>query len=263
MSIVRQLVLIAGSASILIVFLTALSNFASRRSWSPELKRKCVHLSVGLYALSFPFIFDDVWPVLVLTGIGVAAVLILRLPLLAGWSLASALHDVGRKSYGDVMLPASVGLMSILSGNKPSLFILPIAVMVLSDSAAALVGMHYGRRFFPVGSGSKSLEGVMAFFVVTSLIAYPLLLAMTPMNPVDAVLFSIFIAGFGAVIEANSSNGLDNLFVPLGVYLVLSGFNATLPAAGLLGVLTARRFWPHIAGRHAPKSPALTFGASK
>ena len=229
MSIVGQLGLIAGAVGALLTLMAMLSVFARRRSWPAEVQRKCVHLITGLYALSFPFVFQGVWSVLVLAVIGAAVVAVLRLPRFAAWPPASALHGVGRKSYGDLLLPLSVGLIFLLAKNNPVLFVLPIAVLSLSDSAAALIGTRYGRSVFYAGTGTKSIEGVAAFFLVTWLVATVVLLAMTPMRAVDAVFLSLFIAAFGAFVEANSWGGLDNLFVPLGIYLFLSNRLAVTP----------------------------------
>ena len=40
------------------------------------------------------------------------------------------------------------------------LYVLPILVITLSDTASALVGTSYGRGAFAVEDGSKSIEGV-------------------------------------------------------------------------------------------------------
>ena len=39
----------------------------------PELTRKLVHVSMGLVTLSFPWLFDEAWPVIALAGLSVAA----------------------------------------------------------------------------------------------------------------------------------------------------------------------------------------------
>jgi dolichol kinase len=172
--------------------------------------------------------------VLLLIGLVGAVMLVLRLPRFAMSGLGSTLHGVERKSYGELLLALSVGFIFCLSLGNPVLYVLPIAVLTLSDAAAAMIGTRYGRRLFEVEAGTKSLEGVAMFFLVTWIVAMVLLLLMTDIGRTNVVLLSFVIAAFGALVEADSWRGFDNLFVPVGIHLFLASHLQTPPLELLL-----------------------------
>lgn len=188
---------------------------------APEVQRKLVHVATGLAALTFPLIFATPLPVLVLIGLAVLVMLALRSGIAAGHGLGDVLHGVERKSWGEVYLAAAIALLFLRSGEQPVLYVLPILVVTLADTASALVGTAYGRMRFAVEDGSKSLEGVVAFFVVTWLVALIVLLLMTDAGRLNVIVLSALIAAFCALVEAESWRGLDNLFVPVGAHLLL------------------------------------------
>ncbi|HHG88966.1 MAG TPA: cytidylyltransferase, partial [Devosia sp.] len=138
-----------------------------RYELSAEVQRKLVHVATGGAALTFPWIFSSAIPVLILVGIASAIMLLMRQSKIAMNSIGAVLHDVQRNSYGEIYLVLSVGLLFIRSTDAPVLYVLPLLVVTLSDTASALVGTKYGQARFAVVEGTKSLEGVVAFFVVT------------------------------------------------------------------------------------------------
>jgi phytol kinase len=234
MNIATQFGLIVASIAMLLVIMAAVKILGSRYGWSAELQRKSVHVATGLYALTLPLTFSERWPVLVLMGAAGAVMLVLRLPRFADRGLGSTLHGVERKSYGELLLAVSVGFIFWFSLDNPVLYVLPITVLTLSDAAAALIGTRYGRRLFEVEAGTKSLEGVAMFFLVTWIVAMVLLLLMTEIGRANVVLLSFVIAAFGALVEADSWRGFDNLFVPVGIHLFLAGHIETPPLQLLL-----------------------------
>jgi phytol kinase len=230
MSLATGFGLIVFSIALLLGAMAAVKLLARRFELAPELQRKLVHVSTGLYALTLPLTFRDRWPVVVLILASIVVMLALRLPLLARSGLASTLHAVERKSYGEIYLSCAVGFLFFQSQDQPILYVLPILTLTLSDAAAALVGTSYGRKRFPVEGGVKSVEGVVAFFVVTWLLAMILLLAMTDAPRLSVIALGLLVAAFGALVEADSWRGLDNLFVPLSLYFLLAGnLNAPVP----------------------------------
>ena len=229
MSVLAQLGLVLASVATLLAVMAAVKLVGRRYSWSAELQRKCVHVATGLYALTLPLTFSERWPVIVLIGLAGTVMLVLRQPRFAGTGLGSTLHGVERKSYGELLLALSVGLVFCFSIDRPVLFVLPITVLTLSDAAAAMVGTRYGRRIFAVEAGTKSLEGVTMFFLVTWIVATVILLLMTDIGRGNVVLLSVVIAAFGALVEADSWRGFDNLFVPVGIHLFLARHLETQP----------------------------------
>ena len=192
--------------------------------WHAEVSRKAVHVAIGVYALALPLLFDTGWPVVALVLTSLALMAWLRRPASRSSGLGSAIHGVERRSYGDVWLALAIGFVFLQSKGDYVLYALPIAVIALSDAAAALTGTTYGRMRFAVLGGVKSWEGVIAFFAVTLVISMIMLLLLTEVPRVNVVVLSLTIAAFAATVEAVSWRGLDNLFVPIAVHLFLSGW---------------------------------------
>src|ERR1700722_18064654 len=196
----RDIALVVVSLIVLVTVMIGVKWLGSRFSWRPELARKGVHVATGLYATFLPFMFGEVWPVLLLVGIAAAAMLVLRLPRLAKDGLGSTLHGVERHSYGELLLAAAIGVVFALSIGNPVLYVLPMAVLTLSDAAAALVGTRYGRKFFEVEAGNKRAEGGGAFFLVTWIVAMVVLLLLSDIGRGNVILLSLIIAAFGAMV---------------------------------------------------------------
>ena len=221
MTVLQQLLLIPASIAGLLVAMAIVHRLAKRFGWSAELQRKCVHVTTGLYALSLPLTFSAAWPVLLLCSLSVIVLGAMRMPIFAKSGIGSTIHGVERKSYGEILLAVAVGFVFLGSAGRPVLFVLPILVLTFSDAAAALTGVRYGQRLFRVENGTKSLEGVTMFFLLTFIIAIVTLLLMTEVSRGSTILLALAVAAFGAEIEADSWQGLDNFFVPVGLHLFL------------------------------------------
>lgn len=199
-----------------------------RFGWNPEVSRKLVHVATGTLALTFPLLFSNPLPVLVLLGVAIPLMFAIRTGLLGG--LGAALHGVQRQSYGEIYLALAIAITFLRAEEQPVLYVLPILVITLSDTAAALIGTAYGRQRFRVEGGAKSVEGVVVFFVVTWLASLIVLVLMSDAAPLNLVLISMLLAAFCALVEADSWRGLDNLFVPIGAFLLLSRYLGSSPA---------------------------------
>jgi phytol kinase len=211
-----------GSVLVLLGLMALIKRQAASCNWSAEVQRKLVHVSAGLYALTLPWLFAERWPVYMLVGISIAVLLLLRRPAIADSGLGSTIHSVDRSSYGDVLLVAAIGLTYFLADGVLLLYVLPMAVVTLADAAAALAGSAYGRRFFRVESGQKSLEGTAIFFLVTLAICLCCLLLLSALPRTSVVVFAVTIAAFATLIEADSWRGFDNLFIPMGLLVFLN-----------------------------------------
>lgn len=224
---------IAGSVILLAIVLHTVSRFTRVANVDPEIGRKLVHISLGLYCLIFPYVFTYVWEVAATCALAVLVFLLARGTMKT--SLGSGLHAVKRVSYGELLFAVSVALLfwlkdghfvSLALHHKPPvgpvLFVLPILILTLCDAASALVGSRYGRRKFSIEEGSKSFEGVVVFAVTAWLLSLLVILLMTDIGRGEAVLLAFIAAAFGALLEAASWRGLDNLFIPLGLYFLIS-----------------------------------------
>lgn len=224
-----QILVVVASVAGLLAAMKAIRAVGLRWGWGPEVQRKGVHVATGLYAMALPFLFAERWPVVLLVAAAIAVMLVLRLPAFAERGLGAALHGVRRKSAGDLLLALAIGFVFLRSEGAPVLYVLPVLVVTLSDAAAALAGSTYGRRVFAVEDGTKSLEGVAIFFLVTCIVAMTVLLLWTDVPRASVVVVAFTVAAFSALVEADSWRGLDNLFVPIGVHFFLEQHLATPP----------------------------------
>lgn len=216
-----QIVLALGSVAALMCLMAIVRHLAGVWQINAEVQRKLVHIGTGLYALLLPWLFPDRWPIYLLVGVTLIVMAILRLP---NSRLGATLHGVERQSYGDFLLAISVGVCLFLATDlgQMYLYVLPIAVLTLADAAAALTGSAYGTKFFKVEEGDKSIEGSAIFFLLTLVIAMMVLMLMTPFAPLNIILLSLMVAGFGTLVEAASWRGFDNLFLPVGILIFLA-----------------------------------------
>jgi phytol kinase len=183
----------------------------------PELSRKLVHIAGGLFALSFPWLFDSPWPVVALAVVSVAVLVALRHA-----PVGQVLHAVGRSSKGELYFPVAVAAVFYLSKGVAVLYTIPILLLTLADAVAALIGVRYGLvKFDTFEGGRKSVEGAVAFFTVAFLCTHLTLLFTTHVGRVETVLIGLLIGFLVMLVELVSWRGLDNLFIPLFSFALL------------------------------------------
>ena len=249
MTAAAQTGLVLGLIAGLLALMAGLGRLAKARGWPAEVQRKIVHVAAGGLAMGLPWIFAADWPVYLLLGLTLLAMGALRLPVLR--AMGGTLHGVDRQSFGDFFLVLGVGLVFLFHDGDPVLYILPLAVLTLADAAAALAGSAYGRTFLKVEEGRKSLEGSAVFFGVTLVVALLCLLFLSETPPGAIIVLAAAIAGFATVVEADSWQGFDNLFLPMGVQIFLIAtlgldnwdivLRMAFLAAGLTGVAVLAR----------------------
>lgn len=229
------LAMAAAMAAFLLLFV-ALQGLAQARSAHPETTRKLLHTGSGLLTLPFPFLFHEVWPVVLLTGASAFVVASARFVPAVRARFGGVTGGVGRTTFGEIYFPLAVALLFLLTlGGDPLLFVIPLLVLSLADTAGAVVGTRYGRTR---SSGGKSVEGSMAFAIVAFVCILVPLLASSTAGRVEAVLVAATVALLVMLLEGSASRGLDNLVVPLASYLLLRGF-LELDTAALLARLAA------------------------
>ncbi|TVR45183.1 MAG: hypothetical protein EA402_04855 [Planctomycetota bacterium] len=213
----------------------ATAGATALRRWGcldAEGARKLVHILLGLVVAAFPWIFHDIWPVLLLAGLALIALLGLRLQPALRSGLGAALHDVDRESWGEICFPLAAALLWCLATADPLLFSVPILVLASADAAAALVGVRYGRTELSSGTGRKSWEGAVAFAITAYMAVHIPLLLWSDLGRVECLLIAATFAVLMTAVEAVSWRGLDNLFIPLVGWLFLESW-LTEPSAAL------------------------------
>ena len=214
---------LGGIAVVLASGITLLAGLAALQSscaLHPELVRKALHIGIGMIVLSFPWLFTDIWPVLAITGAGLL-ILSLRNATALGRHFGGVLDRVSRQSEGDAYFLIAIAILFALSRDDALLFVVPLLVLTFADSAAALVGVRYGRLRYAIACGGKSVEGSAAFLVVAFLCAQIPILLLGHAGPAEALDVSASLACIATVTEALTHKGLDNLFVPLAAFASL------------------------------------------
>jgi len=212
----------AGFVGVAALLMLGLSELLRKLGASKEQSRKSAHLGSGFLACSFPWVFESPISVAILTG-GFAVLVIgaKRFGQLQG------VHGVERESYGAAVFPMVIAVLFWITDGDPILYGIPILVLTVSDSAAALIGKGYGIKHYKALGEQRSLEGSLAFFTVTFIaVQVPLLLMSEDTGRLECILIALIVAVLTTCAEAISVRGLDNLFIPLLVSLSLHNFMA-------------------------------------
>jgi dolichol kinase len=201
--------------------------------YKDELFRKLIHL----FSLSIPIVyyFIPTETAAIILGILAAMALIIDLGRylhpetgkifykMFGFLLREHELDHKKKNLNGATYVLISALISVLIFPKV-IFISAFSILIISDSAAALVGRKFGKRKFL----SKSLEGTLTFFVSACIV-----ILFTPkVNGFFEEYLIGFIAAFVGAIVENISFKLvdDNLSIPLSVGFTMWGlYLALLP----------------------------------
>lgn len=212
-----------GSVLAAMVVLLAAVRLWQRHSQPPsEVTRKCIHVAMGLVVLSFPWAFDRVWPVVVVGLVAALMMWALRIINTLRADVGRVVNDVDRAGYGEVYYPLAVALLFAVSGGDRLMFVIPVLILTLADAVAALIGLYYGKLRYTTADGLKSMEGSVAFFTVSFLSTHVPLLLFADVGRAQSLLLAFIIGLVVMLVEAASWRGLDNLFVPIGAYTLLS-----------------------------------------
>ena len=234
-----SLLKIAAILILLSAFLFGTSVIARKTQLSAELLRKMVHSGLGLVCASFPWVFHATWELVVLCAGVLVLLLSIRYHPALRQHMGQGLYGIKRSSVGDLLFGITVVLLFHYSQGQHALYVLPLLILTLSDSAAALIGSRYGRHTFHIIGGQKSWEGCIAFFVVTWLLSVGVLCWLTELSFLHILLIASILGLIGSMVEAVSWHGWDNLFVPLGLFLLLESLStrSSLQLLLALGVL--------------------------
>jgi len=214
---------IALVLAILIALFMTVSQFRKRLNLQPEISRKLLHIGMGPIILAFPWLFASAWPVLALCACVLVTMAIMRSRpakgVFADWG--HSLHDIQRSSWGDFCYPLATAILFVAADQEPLLFVIPMLLLIIADAAAALIGQSYGTHVYQTLDGTKTVEGSFAFFQFAFLSVLLPLILFTEVGRRETVLIALMLGLLVTLFEAVAWRGLDNLFVPLGGYLLL------------------------------------------
>jgi phytol kinase len=185
-----------------------------------EITRKAAHVIGSLSSISFIYLFDSHWYVLI---IGIVFFTLLFLSKRRG--IYHSIDSIDRISIGSYLLPVSIYLCFLTSElfENSVYFLMPVLILGISDPLAALVGMNLkNARYIKILSwhSRKTLEGSLAFFVMTFLISTYILYYYS-MSCFNSILSGIYIGVALTLIELFSSKGLDNITVPISTLFLI------------------------------------------
>ena len=195
--------------SLLLVFICFVIAYPVSRK-NPEVARKIVHIGAAHWYFIYVNFFTSPTPALI--GLPLVAVLIGILNITGVFDIALGQSNK-RRNWGLVWYPISIFLMILLGqlgiGGTTALGV-GLLGMGWGDGLAALIGMKFGKHKL---NTSKSLEGMAAIFIAVTFIAF-----LFTRN----IMLSVVCGLTGAVFEFTTPFGLDNITVPLVLYVTVA-----------------------------------------
>jgi dolichol kinase len=195
-------------------------------SYRDELIRKLIHLN----SLSIPIIYYFISKHNALVILGILSFLALFIDLgrykypkfgdffylIFGFLLRKHEKDTVKKNLNGatyVLLSAFIGVLIF----PKIIFINAFAILIISDTAAALIGRKYGTKSFL----RKSLQGTLAFFISAIVVIF---IAPKIQNNIYEYLIGIIASLVGAIVENISYDLIDdNLSIPLTIGFLMWG----------------------------------------
>ncbi len=186
-----------------------------------ETKRKTFHITMGISMLILPYIFSSIYSVATLAIVAIVILIILKYTKLKN-GLGTVIYSVDRESWGEIFFVISVLVIFYLSKGDRILYSIPILILTLADSVAALIGKHYGKKDISyMNEDSKSVEGSFMFFMTAFIITLVPLLLYTNIGREETLIISAIIGFNVSLMEMVSHSGNDNLLIPLTTYALL------------------------------------------
>lgn len=189
----------------------------------PEVSRKFLHIMVGNMIFAMPF-FSDPWVMVWFLTLPITIALFFLTeysPIKIHNSVTESGHALGLFFYAGIwtILIAVFSIIAPASDPKFYIWIVALAIvpMVYGDGFAALIGQKFGKVKYTIFGGTKSLEGSLTMFVVTTVMSVFVWMVFTSIGcvmPEFNIVYIMMISAVATVCEAISYGGIDNLSVP-------------------------------------------------
>ncbi len=201
---------------------------------SGEYGRKAIHISVGVFAASFP-IFLSRTEIFVFHGMFFVGIVILSLSsdfvrtqprtqdYRVGRFLASMFEryeDVSRWTIGQFLYPLSLMLV-VLFYDDLLIYSFSVLMLALADGFAAVIGKPFGKKIYYIPGGQKSYVGSATFFLIAFTLLCVYLIIETNAGAI-ALIPAIVYATALTAIEGGIAGGFDNLAVPMLTAVMLN-----------------------------------------
>lgn len=187
-----------------------------------EITRKFAHFTATLSTITFPYLFNDHWYVLVL-----AVLFFILLFVSRNHTYLKSIHDIDRVSLGSYLLPVAIYLTFLVAHLKENsfLFILPILVLAICDPVAGILGINLQEYNHKIKIYNKELQktwlGSLSFFISCLIISIIALYFNQQSFTFKTFWLAVVIALISTLAEMFSWRGTDNLMIPVSVLIVL------------------------------------------
>ena len=208
--------MVMAACYLYIVSVIVIAGYLQRGTLSPKGSRKFLHAMIGNLPLIMPYFTQSIYPVLVASPFILVTFLATPYsPVPIGEKL-SALSDITEEGHhtGLMLYAISYTVLAYFYGTRPYIVAAGIFLMAYGDSAAALVGMRYGRTRI----GYKSLEGSAGMFLgslISLLIGLAYFSGIYGFSLIDQLVPVLICSFVATVVELISPSGLDNIAVPI------------------------------------------------
>jgi len=208
----QDVALVAVSLVAVAAFVAAAFALARGRLIPPSLLRKALHAAVGAWTmLTTPLFLHLGWAVALPGLFGIFNASPYARPLFRAFA------DTPERSRGLWTFPLGVVLVDLLfwdAGNRPAI-LAGLCALTFADPAAAIIGARFGQRKYARFGYDRTVEGSIAFLLVTA-VGVGLL---TSAHSTGTIPWRAGIAcGLaGTAVEAITPSGWDNLTIPVAV----------------------------------------------
>lgn len=178
-----------------------------------EHPRKIVHILIGSFIAFWPLYMSWNWIRIIslffLIGIVISKLL----------NIFTSIHEVERFTIGEISFALAVGAVTFITHND-WIYVASILQMSLADGMAAIIGVHFGNNNkYKVFGSVKSVTGSITFILVSFI---TLFLSAYVARAHILVINLVVIALIATVVENVAVYGLDDLFLPVVVALILA-----------------------------------------
>ena len=186
-------------SSVFLLILLFLEYITRRNNFDKELTRRIAHILSGLFGAIMGSILE---PPVFITFVLVFLVII---SLSYGVKFFSSIHNVKRKTYGEIFLPLGILIAYLLANGSMTNYLASVLILAISDPLLGIIGDI---------SNKKLTYGSVVFFVST-------LSVLLAIFKFEQFVFVVSIALIVTLVERISSYGTDNLTIPLASSLLL------------------------------------------
>lgn len=186
----------------------------------PEIARKIVHIGVSNWFFIYCHVFEsDLWPIIGLAGFAV---------INAVMNMSGGLHvlmgqESTKRNWGLVQYPISIIILIMLRHFGVGDMVCVgcgVLGMGYGDGLASIIGMKVRSKNLP-GKTKKTVAGSITMACITFVVVFLLnIFYKQGVEMTRLVLVSLLAGVCASFVEAYTPFGLDNISVPLTIYLI-------------------------------------------